>query len=93
MRPGGALDFVDARVQSMLPIVAASDVAAVMNGARVGGALVSIAVAWKLLGQLKAWTLDKATLQGDEENDKCPADAPKGHDAVGPQSFKERRKA
>lgn len=53
-RPGGLLDFVDAEIQSMLPTITAGDVAAIMNGAKVGGALVSVAVAWKLLGKLQA---------------------------------------
>lgn len=74
----------------MLPTVTAGDVAAIMNSAKVGGALVSVAVAWKLLGKLQAWTLAGASLLsgggGNDDSDKCPADAPKGDDAVSPQS-------
>jgi len=77
----------------MLPTVAASDVAAIMHTAGVtagvGAAFVSVAVAWKLLGKLKAWTLAGASLLssgGNDDNDKCPADAPKGDNAVSPQS-------
>ena len=73
----------------MLPTITAGDVTAIVNSAKVGGALVSVAVAWKLLGKLQAWTLAGASLLnggGNDDNDKCPADAPKGDDAVSPQS-------
>lgn len=83
-RPGGLLDFVDAEIQSMLPTVTASDVAAIMHTAKVTGSLISIVVAWKLLGKLQAWTLAGASLLssgGNDDNDKCPADAPKGDNA------------
>ena len=86
-RPGGLLDFVDPKIQAMLPTITAGDVAAIVNSAKVGGALVSVAVAWKLLGKLQAWTLAGASLLnggGNDDNDKCPADAPKGDHAVSP---------
>ena len=81
------LDFVDLEAQAMLPVVTAGDVAAILNGAKVGGGFVSVVVAWKLLGRLQAWTLSGASLldgNGEQnQKDKCPADAPKGEDAVG----------
>ncbi|KAF2687475.1 hypothetical protein K458DRAFT_401982 [Lentithecium fluviatile CBS 122367] len=82
-RPGGALDFIDAGIESMLPTVTAADVAAVMNAANVAGGLVGIAITWKLLGKLPAMTLSHASLHTNGSNDenKCSADAPTGDDA------------
>jgi hypothetical protein len=70
-------------------VVSAGDVAAITQGAQVAGGLVSLAVAWHILGKLSAITLPKAWLIGgggggdDDKRKKCPANAPKGVNAVG----------
>ncbi|KAF1828489.1 hypothetical protein BDW02DRAFT_615419 [Decorospora gaudefroyi] len=94
---GGALEFVDAGVETTLPVITAGTVSTILNNAGLGAALplVGIAVTWRLLGKLQAFTLPAASMNkntgGDEDQDRCPADAPKGDDAVSFESGHDER--
>jgi hypothetical protein len=84
-RPGGLLDFVTAVTRVMLPTVTAGDVAAIAGPALYASPLVGIAVTWTLFGKLQAYTIPSDAIaggKGGEEDKGCPADAPKGIDAV-----------
>lgn len=96
-RAGGALEFVDAGVETTLPVITAGTVSTILNNAGVGVALllVGIAVTWNLLGKLLAFTLPAASMNkntgGDKDQDQCPADALKGDDAVSFESGHDER--
>jgi hypothetical protein len=87
LEPGGAFDFIDTEALSTLPVVTAGDVARILNGARVPvTSAVGVFVTWKVLNQLKAFTISSASLAGsgvEDDEDKCPADVPQGDKAVG----------
>jgi hypothetical protein len=90
-RAGGALEFVGAGVQGTLPLITAGEVSTVLKTA--GGVVLPIvggAVTWKLLGKLQAFTLPASSVKGSggtEDKDRCPADAPKGNDAVSSRTY------
>jgi hypothetical protein len=92
LEPGGAFDFVEAEVLATLPTVTAGDVARILNGARVPiGSAVSVFLTWKVMNGLKAFTISSTSLTGggvEDDEDKCPADAPQGDKAVSRRSTK-----
>ena len=70
-------------------MIAASDVASIAGPALLASPLVGIAVTWTLLGKLQAWTISSSSIgggKGNGDDDKCPADAPTGVDAVSARS-------
>jgi hypothetical protein len=85
--PGGAFDFLGPESRALLPTIAASDVSAIAGTAAAASPLVGLAVTWVLVGKLQAWTVSSKSVapggKGDEGDGGCPADAPKGVDAVG----------
>jgi hypothetical protein len=85
--PGGAFDFIGPESRALLPLITAGDVALIAGPAAVASPIVLIAVTWVLLGKPPAWTIGSASVapngKGDEGDDTCPKDAPKGVDAVG----------
>jgi hypothetical protein len=84
-RPGRILDFVTAGTRVLLPTVTAGDVAAIAGPALYASPLVGIAVTWTLYGKVRAYTVPSGSIAGGkrgEEDKGCPADAPKGIDAV-----------
>ncbi|KAF1846475.1 uncharacterized protein K460DRAFT_356147 [Cucurbitaria berberidis CBS 394.84] len=85
VNPGGAFDFVGPESRALLPSIAASDVSAIVGSAAAASPLVGLAVTWVLVGKLQAWTIGSASVvpggKGDDGDNKCPADAPRGVDA------------
>jgi hypothetical protein len=86
-RAGGVLEFVDAGVETTLPVITAGTVSTVLNNAGVLLPLAGIAVYWNLVGgKVPALTVPVAWMDkntgGEEDQDQCPADAPKGDEAV-----------
>lgn len=84
-RPGGAFDFIGAESRALLPVITASDVAAIAGPALYASPLVGIAATWVLVNKLQAWVLRPDSISGGEgggDDKGCPADAPKGDNAV-----------
>ncbi|OAK99903.1 hypothetical protein IQ06DRAFT_305952 [Phaeosphaeriaceae sp. SRC1lsM3a] len=83
-RPGGAFDFIGAESRALLPVITASDVAAIAGPALYASPLVGIAATWVLVNKLQAWVLRPDSISGGEgggDDKGCPADAPKGDNA------------
>lgn len=84
-RPGGVFDFIGAESRALLPTITGSDVAAIAGPALYVSPIVGFAASWVLLGKLQAWVISPNSItdgKGSGNDDGCPADAPKGDDAV-----------
>lgn len=84
-RPGGLFDFIGTESRALLPTITGSDVAAIAGPALYVSPIVGFAASWVLLGKLQAWVLSPDSIaggKGGEDDDSCPADAPKGDNAV-----------
>ena len=87
LSPGGRLEFVDTGALTTIPMLNAPEIANTIRGAKVPLSIfLELVVLWNLRGKLSAWTIAVGSnLAGggdDDHDDACPADAPRGVDAV-----------
>jgi hypothetical protein len=88
--PGGAFDFIGAESRALMPIIVGGDVTKFVKSAKILTPIVSFAVGYVLFEKARAFTIASSsvlppgtTYEGDG---KCPADAPRGVDAVCPRT-------
>jgi hypothetical protein len=84
---GGAFDFIGPESRALMPIIVAGDVTRIVGTVKKAGPIVAIGVTYILFKKLRAFTLSFTSVAPagtiNEGDGACPADAPKGVDAVG----------